>query len=274
MVVRRRGGSQDHIPGGSTENSRVPLRRRGRAPSPREGGQSHNALPEQAGQPPARAAKPRGKGDGSEAEGTQPVCPGETALGKFAQLQEPEIPPGSVGRTALSKEPGGRWCCWQDTRPRAAGTGRTGPSLEPTPAHRCCRSGTRVGTGELLQTHKRLLLCPGCRDLGAASASSPPRAISRCRHTRIRERLPPSPSPGSRAGFPLPARHTRCKRSSRGKGQSPGSCCPGASSIVEEQPNRCEFLWQPSWEAEPTPGRGGGAAPGGSGTDLPPPALP
>lgn len=40
MVVRRRGGSQDYILGGSTENSRAPLRLRSRGEPSSRGGQA------------------------------------------------------------------------------------------------------------------------------------------------------------------------------------------------------------------------------------------
>lgn len=83
--------------------------------------------------------------------------------------------------------------------------------------------------------------------------------ISHPHHTRIQERLPPrtasaslsapSLSPRSRGRFPLLCMpHAQGKRSSRGMGQSPGSCCPAARNIMKKQPSKREFLRQRSRE--------------------------
>ena len=217
MVVRRRGGSQDYIPGGSAENSRAPLRGAELA-ARREGRQE--------AEPAAHAGKPtcvprletQGKGDWGKAEGLQP--PASPRRGGCA-AEGTRNPSGEAGTERRAR---------QQTVPlvRHASSGvwhrQNRPLAEPPPSPRCCCCRPRrVGTGELAADRpaapasSRLRGARAAASDGAAEQRAPGKrqlqsSIVRPRSTRVRERLPPraasasrsapSPSPGAGGGFP------------------------------------------------------------------------
>lgn len=194
--------------------------------------------------------------------------------GRFAQQREPEMPLGRRGGGAGTER--GAWQMVPLARHASSGVwhrqnrplARTHSFPAALPLRRA-RGDPRARCRRA--TASRFI--PAARTPGQPPRTGPPASkpsgkqplqqsniISHPRHARIRERLPPrtasaslsapSLSPRSGGRFPLLCvPHAQWKRSSRGRGQSPGSCRPAARSTMKKQPSQREFLQQRSREA-------------------------